>query len=349
MDFCTLLDVNYLPRGLVLYRSLREVFPTSTLRVFCMDEEAKLLLERMELPNLVVIGLEELESHDTALRAIKSTRSQIEYCWTATPAVCLYSFERESELQLITYVDADLMFFQSPAPLFDELGDGSILLTPHGTPPGGYIVQFMPFRRDERALTALRWWRERCLEWCYDRAEDDKFGDQAYLDDWPVRFENVRVLQHPGGAAGPWNDVGSRFEQREGVVTVNGRPLIFYHYASLRLYRGGLTAFPRLGVLSSHYRSTAESDGLVWATPFEISEQSRRLVWEPYTRRLAEAFRDIRRIEPSFAAGVARLTVPNLAYQAVRWAVPRRLRSTLSRTLGGRVHSALRRPFYRPN
>jgi hypothetical protein len=348
VDFCTLFDINFLPRGLVLYRSLREVAPESTMRVFCMDNETKVLLERMALPGLAVIGLEELEAHDTSLAAVKSTRSQVEYCWTATPAVCLYSLERELELELITYVDADIMFFQNPAPLFDELGDGSILITPHGTPPGGYIVQFMPFRRDEKGLTALRWWRERCLEWCYDWAEGDKFGDQAYLDDWPERFEGVRILEHVGGAVGPWNDAGSRFERREGVVTVNGRHLIFYHYATLRLYRGGLTAFPRLGVLSRHYRLTADADRLVWATPFEISERSRRLVWEPYTRRLAEALQDIRRIEPSFAAGVARLTFANLAYQTARRAMPRRLRTALSRALGGRIHSALRRPFYRP-
>jgi hypothetical protein len=348
VEFCTLFDVNYLSRGLVLYRSLRAVSPASTLRVFCMDDQTQVLLERLALPGLAVVRLDELESYDVQLRAIKPTRSQIEYCWTATPSVCLYSLEREPELQMITYLDADLMFFQDPAPVFDELDDGSILLTPHGTPPGGYIVQFMPFRRDERAFTALQWWRERCLEWCYDRSEGDRFGDQAYLDDWPERFEGVRVLRHPGAAAGPWNDSSCSFRREGGGVTVNGRPLIFYHYATLRLYHGRLTALPRLGVLAGHYRSTAGVDEFVWATPFPISDQARSLVWDPYARLLAEALNEIRRLEPSFTAGSAHLTVPNIGYQALRSALPRRVRGVLTRAMGGRIHSALRRPFYRP-
>jgi hypothetical protein len=347
VDFCTLFDINFLPRGLVLYRSLREVAPESSLRVFCMDEDTEVLLERMALPGLSTIGLDELEAHDTELRAVRSTRSQVEYCWTATPAICLYSLEREPEVQMITYVDADLMFFQNPRPLFDELGSGSILVTPHGTPPGGHIVQFLPFRRDEQGFAALRWWRDRCLEWCYDRAEGDKFGDQAYLDDWPKRFGGVRVLEHPGGAAGPWNDAGCRFEQQDDLVLVDGRPLIFYHYATLRLYDGPLVSLTRRGVLSGYYRSTPEAEELVWATPYEISERSRTLIWEPYTRRLAQALADVRRTEPSFSAGMARLTAANLTYQALRRVVPKPVRGFLRRALGGRLHSALRRPFYR--
>ena len=74
-EFCTLFDRNYLPRGLVLYRSLERVCADFRLRVFCMDDETQTVLDRMALPNLRVIGLAELELHDPELLAVKPTRT----------------------------------------------------------------------------------------------------------------------------------------------------------------------------------------------------------------------------------------------------------------------------------
>ena len=86
-EFCTLFDVNYLPRGLVLYRSLERVCPDFRLRVFCMDAETERILDALALPKLAIVPLAELERHDPELLEVKPTRTQVEYCWTATPAV----------------------------------------------------------------------------------------------------------------------------------------------------------------------------------------------------------------------------------------------------------------------
>jgi SAM-dependent methyltransferase len=298
LEFCTLFDVNYLPRALVLYRSLAAVAGDFRLRAFCMDRRAEEVLERLALPNVSAIGIEELEARDPGLKAVKPTRSSVEYYWTATPAICLASLEREPELEAITYLDADLMFFSHPAPLFDELGDGSVLITPHRYAPrwqhhearrGTYNVQFLTFRRDENGLAALRWWRERCLEWCYARVEDGKMGDQAYLNDWPTRFRGVHVLDHPGGGLAPWNVSAHDLARRNGRVTVDERPLVFYHYHGLTLHEG--TAVRALARLPNPYRV---SSSLVWTTLYPVEGDERRLVWEPYLARLSEALAEVR-------------------------------------------------------
>jgi hypothetical protein len=310
-ELCTLFDANYLPRGLVLYRSLERVCEDFRLRVFCMDEESREILERLALPRLVPIGLDELEAHDRGLVEIKPTRTQVEYCWTATPAVCLYALEREPAIDSITYLDADLMFFTDPAPIYEELDDDSVLIVPHRysaryrhveATSGTYNVQFMTFRRDERGLAALRWWRERCLEWCYNRLEDGKFGDQRYLDDWPQRFEGVHVLQHAGGGLAPWNVEQHELSEEGGTVLVDGRPLVFYHYHSLRLYQG--SAWLRmLGLAPGPYRLTRGPVPIVWTTNYSISATERRLLWDPYLRRLGSAVLEVRRVVEGFAAG----------------------------------------------
>lgn len=307
-EFCTLLDARYLPRGLVLYRSLQRTGADFHLRVFCMDDKSKRLLDRMALPQLTTIALGELEQHDAELLSVKPTRTQLEYYWTATPCVCRYALQQEPELGSITYLDADLMFFADPAPVFEELGSDSVLIVPHRYSPaneiwrersGIYNVQFMTFRRDERGLSALEWWRERCIEWCYDRYEDGRFGDQKYLDDWPTRWEGVHVLQHPGAGLAPWNVEQYALERRDGNVLVDGRPLVFYHYHSLVLNKGPSAR----ALFSNAYRRSRKPLPFLWTTKFDISTTERALIWEPYLRELGQAILDLREIEPGFDGG----------------------------------------------
>jgi SAM-dependent methyltransferase len=310
-EFCTLFDVNYLPRGLVLYRSLARVCPRFRLRVFCMDQESARILRLLDLPHLVVVDLDELERHDPELLAVKTTRTQIEYCWTATPSICSYCLETESDLEGITYLDADLMFFADPAPIFDEMGDDSVLIVPHRYAPrwqaheatsGTYNVEFMTFRRDARGLEALGWWRDRCIEWCYYRVEDGKLGDQKYLDDWPDRFDGVHVLGHVGGGLAPWNAEQYTIARSNGTVTVDALPLLFYHYHSLKLV-SGITPLRRLGIGSDTYEFTPRPLPLVWRQNYPMSERELQLVWEPYMRELGAAILDVRREVRRYDAG----------------------------------------------
>jgi SAM-dependent methyltransferase len=309
-DFCTLFDANYLPRGLVTHRSLRAVLPDARLRVLCMDGEAKRLLDAIAEPGLEAIALEELEEHDPGLAGVKASRSRVEYCWTSTPAVCRYLFDREPGLRELTYLDADLLFFSSPEPLFDELDDQSVLIVPHRSAPlwarhektlGIYNVEWLTFRRDERGLAALDWWRERCIEWCYARAEHGKFGDQKYLDDWPERFQGVNVLSHPGGGLGPWNVARHRLERSGGTITVDGRPLVFFHAHSLALHK-----------LDWRVRALAAlelplgpriDEGVGWTTNYPVGPTDRAWIWTPYLRRLLEAYAELLSIDPAFSSG----------------------------------------------
>ena len=161
-EFCTLFDSNYLVKAagdVPLAASAH--CPDFHLTAFCFDEEAEELLAELGLraPDRSC-RLRDLEAPRPALLAAKATASPVEYCWTATPALCRYLLETRPELGEITYLDADLLFFSDPEPLFEEMGDASVLITPHRFAPeyadqeenGIYNVQFMTFRRDERGL-----------------------------------------------------------------------------------------------------------------------------------------------------------------------------------------------------
>jgi hypothetical protein len=291
-EYCTLFDSNYLAKALAMYRSLERHAQPFHLTAFTFDERAEALLEKLALAHLTVVPLRELERADPGLAAVKADRSPVEYCWTATPCLPLHLLDSRPELAEITYIDADLLFFSDPEPLFAEMGDASVLITPHRYAPeyaghavnGIYNVQFLTFRRTPDGLEALRWWRERCLEWCYYRLEDGKLGDQKYLDDWPQRFQGVHELAHVGGGLAPWNALQYAVERRGDQVTVDGVPLVFFHFHRVRLRRSGRHAYHPPG--------------------YHVPRAVIREVYRPYLAALDAARAELERVAPGFDAGI---------------------------------------------
>lgn len=291
-EFCTLFDSNYLVKAVAMYRSLERHAEPFHLTAFCFDEKAEELLRKLSFEALTIVPLRDLEAHDAALLSVKGDRTAVEYCWTATPALPRFMLETRPELNEITYLDADLLFFSSPETLFEEMGDASVLITPHRFAPeyaehvkaGVYNVQFMTFRRDARGLETLHWWHDRCIEWCYYRLEDGKLGDQKYLDDWPERFRGVHVLAHKGGGLAPWNANQYVIDKRGGRTFVDEQPLVFYHYHRVQL------------------RDDGRHD---WHPPgYHVPRASRVLVYRPYLDALDAALAEIRALDSGFVAGL---------------------------------------------
>ncbi len=240
-NFCTLFDSYYLPKGLILYDSLCEVCDNFQLYVFAFDEPCHRTLATLQLPHMTVISLQDFETEE--LLAAKATRTRAEYCWTCGASTIWHAI-RHFNLDHCTYVDADLMFFNSPKVAYDEIekANASIALTEHFTNAktedlaGRFCVQFTYFKNDKDGMQALQWWKDACIEWCYARYEDGKFGDQKYLDYFPERFDNVHVIEHRGVGVAPWNMRQYSYLGRD-QLEFNGAvyPIVFFHYHGVRV------------------------------------------------------------------------------------------------------------------
>lgn len=230
--FVTLFDSLFLPQGLALHMSMQRHIENYCLWILCMDDDAHKALTRLNLPNMRLLELCKLETAD--LLAIKSGRTKGEYCWTLTPFAPRFVFEADSAVDRVTYLDADLWFRKNPSPIFAEFDTSKkhVLITDHAYAPeydqsatsGQYCVQFMTFTRNN-GEAVRKWWEEKCVEWCFARHEDGKFGDQKYLDDWAERFsEHVHVLQNKELLLAPWN--ATRFPYGNSIA---------WHFHSLRI------------------------------------------------------------------------------------------------------------------
>jgi hypothetical protein len=181
--------------------------------VLCLDEATFDVLTELDLEGVRLVRLADVESPE--LLAIKGDRSRIEYYWTLTPSTPKLVFERDPSVERVTYLDADLYFLKSPAAIlneFDESG-GSVLVTEHAYDPiydrskthGRFCVQFVTFVRD-RSEHIRSSWEDQCIEWCYARREEGRYGDQKYLDEWPALYgEEVYVLEARHLIMAPWN------------------------------------------------------------------------------------------------------------------------------------------------
>jgi hypothetical protein len=230
--YVTLFDKLFLPQGVALHISMERHIKGYRLWILCVDDEVHEILVKLDLPNVRLLQLSKLETSD--LLRVKPSRTKGEYCWTLTPFAPRFVFEADINVERVTYIDADLWFRQCPTPIFREFDASAsqVLITDHAYAPeydqsatsGQYCVQFMTFTR-KGGEVVRQWWEDRCIEWCYSRAEDGKFGDQKYLDDWPERFSDlVHVLRDKELTLAPWN--ATRFPFGRGI---------FFHFHGLRV------------------------------------------------------------------------------------------------------------------
>lgn len=239
--FCTYFDSNYLPKALCLLDSLERHCASFRIYILCLDEDCLKSVKALKRDFIDAMGVAELEKVIPQLTKVKDSRSASEYYYTCGPAFIRYVLDFEPAIDIITYLDADLYFFSDPGPLFEAFKGYSIGVVGNHMPEfrkkrvwqGFYNVGWINFRRDADGLSCLEWWRDRCLEWCYERYEDGKFADQLYLDQWPKLFKGFIEFTHHGANVAPWNAGDYRFAWRNGQIYVDEYPIIYYHFHGL--------------------------------------------------------------------------------------------------------------------
>jgi hypothetical protein len=272
--YCTHFDSNYLAQGLTMIESLRRVDREATVFVLALDDAAWVVLEDLSIEGVTLLEPEALAKRCPELKKAVKGRSQWAAYATGKPQLVRLVLE-EAAAAWVVYVDADLWFCSSLGPIWEELGEASVGLSPHRFAPGNeglaiygqYNAGFVCFRADEVGRRCAEDWARDCREWCSEETlPDGRFMNQGYLNAWPRRFRGVREIAHPGVNLAPWNAGGHELGlDGAGRVVVDGSELIFYHFSGV-------------------YRDAA---GEWWnRCPFEGQAGVQRQVYEPYVEEV---------------------------------------------------------------
>jgi hypothetical protein len=302
MIFCTLFNWLYLPQGIALYRSLAgSVRGEFTLYALCMDDFTLAALRAFDLPNLRPIALSEIETD--ALKAVREKRTIGEYCWTCTTPLLRHVIAQQPPGTVVSYVDADVRFFSDPSVVLGEIGDGSIYVHEHDFAPehaelqmvsGRFNVGLVAFRNNEESRICLEKWSAQCLDECVIDPAAGLCGDQGYMDEWPDLYPGLVISGNLGIGLAPWNISKYRLAGNGTGLTVDGKPVVFYHYHSLRMMR------PRLG-----FKAVTMAVG-----NYRFDSEVIDAIYDPYVREIWRASRELDR--KGFSIGKAIPTIPHI-------------------------------------
>lgn len=230
-NYVTHLNKYYLPQAMCLYKSLIKFEENFQLFVILLDEYSFKFFSKNNFPSITPILFREHEND--RLLQLKASRKPNEYFWTITPYIQLLVYNIKKDLENLTYLDADTYFFSKPSLLLNSFYQSSsdILITKHNFSEeykrlennGKYCVQFIASKASGKDI--LNEWNAQCLEWCFDRVEKDRFGDQKYLDAWQEKYgSRVFIPKNRNLFQGPWN-----------VDSCDHKEAILYHFHGLRL------------------------------------------------------------------------------------------------------------------
>lgn len=198
--------------------------------------------------------------------------------WSLKPVLMLHLLQT-GKYEQVFFVDPDLYFFSDFSFLFEDLGDRSFLLSPHWKPmdPSINEKEFLANFSDGifnagflgatiKGIDTLRWWANMCLYSAKRIVDEPLYADQSYLELFPIRNPDSRILTHRGCNVAIWNkDECRRVVSNTGEVLINGKyPIVFIHFSHLfDLYNQDKLLFPFLLEYSNALIENGHPTGII--------------------------------------------------------------------------------------
>ncbi|MEP7290140.1 MAG: glycosyltransferase [Chloroflexota bacterium] len=242
----TIISKNYLASARVLMQSIQQYHPNIALVVVLVDEvngDFDPAQEPFHLFRAVELGI-----HNWSHFSMKYDIMELN---TAVKPYAMRLFMERYDAQKVIYFDPDIAIYHSLDPLLELLDRYLCVLTPHITHSldddrspgeldflrvGTFNLGFFALSKRDGWHRLLRWWEDKLYENCTREIERGLFVDQHWMDLVPSLFNLVYILRDPGYNVAYWNLSGREIARDpSGSYTVNGQPLIFFHFSGFWL------------------------------------------------------------------------------------------------------------------
>ncbi len=238
---CTIISRNYAAYAKTLEESLQLSNPEIDFYVLIVDVRDDDFAKRVGFSNLVWV--EDLNVPDFREMAFRFDILEL------NTDVKPFMLQRLAlDYEFFYYLDPDIYVYGSMGPLTERLTGQTAMITPHITSPidddkkpgevdflksGIYNLGFFGARSCPEAMRLLDWWGKRCSALGYNDARQGLFVDQRFIDFAPALFEGIVVERSPACNVAYWNLHERRLAGSDSAPSVNGVPLIFFHFSGL--------------------------------------------------------------------------------------------------------------------
>jgi len=231
----TIVSRNYAAQAETLMQSLAAAEPAARRVVIATDGP----LPRLE-------GIAEVipaETLDAPFAAMTVYYDALELNTAVKP----HAFRRFlGEASSVTYLDPDIYVFRPLDAVRRALEEAELALTPHLTRPlagaampndqailqsGVYNLGFMAARATDKTRALADWWAERCRFDCRVDFAAGLFTDQRWMDLAPGFVDRLAILREPTLNLAYWNLEGRTLARGPEGWTVDGAPLVFFHFS----------------------------------------------------------------------------------------------------------------------
>ncbi len=241
---CTICSKNYLHFARTLMNSVERTHPDWDRVVLLVDRVEGAFDPARE--NFRVIEVSELDI--PLVEAFCFRYTILELNTAAKPWLFERLLERDGYQRAI-YLDPDILVHRRMVDVEAALDTGAFcVLTPHLTGPiddgrkpsevevlraGAYNLGFLALQRHPELDKFLPWWQARLERRCVVDLDHGLFVDQKWMDLVPGMREGVHILRHEGYNVAYWNLMHRKVELGPEGPTVNGVPLVFFHFSGL--------------------------------------------------------------------------------------------------------------------